>query len=305
MDLQKSKLFIFITGCLMGAADIVPGVSGGTVAFISGIYQRLINALKEINPKILLTIKNSGIAKAWQQIDGNFLLVLFSGVLLSVFSLAHVVSYMLTNFPIITWSVFFSLIFASSIHMIRKIQAYNLVNILTLILGAATAYCLSVMLPLHLAATPMNLFVSGAIAICAMILPGISGSFILLLLGIYPEIIVAVKELDIILLAIFASGCIVGILTFSQVLSWLLKCYHALTLSFLTGLMIGALAKVWPWKQHATDLTIKAIKVQPNLSPWSYQQLTGNSNQLGITIAIFLVTLLVMVIFEIKASKQQ
>ena len=161
------------------------------------------------------------------------------------------------------------------------------------------------MLPLHLAATPMNLFVSGAIAICAMILPGISGSFILLLLGIYPEIIVAVKELDIILLAIFASGCIVGILTFSQVLSWLLKCYHALTLSFLTGLMIGALAKVWPWKQHATDLTIKAIKVQPNLSPWSYQQLTGNSNQLGITIAIFLVTLLVMVIFEIKASKQQ
>ncbi len=305
MVLQKSKLFIFITGCLMGAADIVPGVSGGTVAFISGIYQRLIDALKEINPKILLTIKNSGIAKAWQQIDGNFLLVLVSGILLSVFSLAHAVSYMLTNFPIVTWSFFFSLIFASSIHMIRKIQSYNLVNILTLILGVITAYCLSVMLPLHLAATPMNVFLSGAIAICAMILPGISGSFILLLLGIYPEIIAAVKELDIALLAIMASGCIVGILTFSQILSWLLKRYHAITLSFLTGLMIGALTKVWPWKQHATDLTSKVIKIQPNLSPWSYQQITGNSNQLYIVAAIFFVTLLFMVIFEVKSSKKQ
>ena len=305
MALQKSKLFIFITGCLMGAADIVPGVSGGTVAFISGIYQRLIDALKEINPKILLTIKNSGIAKAWQQIDGNFLLVLVSGILLSVFSLAHAVSYMLTNFPIVTWSFFFSLIFASSIHMIRKIQSYNLVNILTLILGVITAYCLSVMLPLHLAATPMNVFLSGAIAICAMILPGISGSFILLLLGIYPEIIAAVKELDIALLAIMASGCIVGILTFSQILSWLLKRYHAITLSFLTGLMIGALTKVWPWKQHATDLTSKVIKIQPNLSPWSYQQITGNSNQLYIVAAIFFVTLLFMVIFEVKSSNKQ
>lgn len=290
----------------MGAADIVPGVSGGTVAFVAGVYQRLIYALKEINPKLVLTIKKFGIAKAWQQIDGNFLLILASGILLSVFSLAHAVSYMLMVFPIITWSFFFSLIFASSIHMLRKIKSCNFVNMFTIILGTIFAYLLSNMLPLQLAATPINLFLAGAIAICAMILPGISGSFILLLLGIYPEVIHAVKELDIPLLAIFAAGCITGILIFSQLLSWLLKAYHEVSLSFLTGLMIGALTKVWPWKQQFAEVTAKAINLQSiNLSPWSYQQITGNSSKLCTAVAILVVVSLAMVVIEVQANKKE
>ncbi|MEF1220315.1 DUF368 domain-containing protein, partial [Photobacterium damselae] len=244
-----NKLITFLKGMAMGAADVVPGVSGGTIAFITGIYDTLLESIRRINPKLITVLKEKGIKGAFEHVNGTFLIALFAGILTSIFTLARFITWMLHTHPIPLWSFFFGLIIVSVIHMFKQVDRWALTRFIAVILGAAFAYGITVVNPVSMDPTPVNIVIAGAIAICAMILPGISGSFILLLLGMYAPILGAAKSMDVVTLGLFAMGCVVGLLTFSHVLSWILRNYRDIALTFLTGLMIGTLGKIWPWKE--------------------------------------------------------
>lgn len=241
-------IFLFLKGMAMGAADIVPGVSGGTIALVAGIYDRLINAIKSVGLDTFKALKNGGIAAAWRQIDGTFLLTLVAGIVTSALLLASLIHHLLDEQPILVWSFFFGLVLASALYVGSQIPQWKPQYWLLLVVGTATAAFISTMAPTEVTVTSLTLFGAGALAICAMILPGISGSFILLMIGMYAPVIAAIKGFEIDKLAIFAGGCAVGILAFSRLLSWLLKHYHNAMLALLTGFMLGALVKIWPWK---------------------------------------------------------
>ncbi|UAW99994.1 DUF368 domain-containing protein [Halopseudomonas nanhaiensis] len=263
----------------MGAADIVPGVSGGTIAFISGIYDRLIDAIAACTPDKLLWLVRGRFRETWQAVDAPFLLTLLAGILTSVFSLAQLISYLLTEHPEPLWSFFFGLIIASVLLVGRQIERWNAGSLAAVFAGTVFAYLVTVAVPIQLPVTMVTLFFGAAIAICAMILPGISGSFILLLLGLYAGVLEAVRNLDLALLGVFMLGCIGGLLSFARLLSWLLDYVRNITLAFLTGLLLGSLNKVWPWKETVSwrqDSHGEMVPlIQSNVGPLQYEQLTG------------------------------
>ena len=236
-------------GMAMGAADVVPGVSGGTIAFISGIYEELIDTLNSINLNSLKTLKLQGVSATWKKINGNFLLALFGGILLSILSLSKLVAWLLHEEPVLLWAFFFGLVLASIIFVLKKINQWNSAVFLGLILGGVFAYQLTQLNALGNSDSNWYLFLSGAIAICAMILPGISGAFILVILGSYANVLQALNDKDIAKITIFMTGALIGILSFSRLLKWLFKRFKNMTLAVLTGFMIGALSKIWPWKK--------------------------------------------------------
>ena len=242
------RVFLFLKGMAMGAADVVPGVSGGTIAFITGIYTELIDSLKSINAKALQKLFKEGLPSAWKHINGNFLVVLFAGIIVSVVSLAKGITYLLDNHPILVWAFFFGLIVASAILIGTHIKKWRWDRILGMILGIAVAYYITVASPAETSEAYWFIFLSGALAICAMILPGISGSFILLLLGKYKFILESLSELNIGVIITFILGCVFGLLSFARLLSWMFHHARELTIAILTGFMIGSLNKVWPWK---------------------------------------------------------
>jgi putative membrane protein len=236
-------------GMAMGAADVVPGVSGGTIAFISGVYEELIATLNSINFNSLKTLKLQGVSATWKKINGNFLLALFGGILLSILSLSKLVAWLLHEEPVLLWAFFFGLVLASIIFVLKKINQWNSAVFLGLILGGVFAYQLTQLNALGNSDSNWYLFLSGAIAICAMILPGISGAFILVILGSYANVLQALNDKDIAKITIFMTGALIGILSFSRLLKWLFKRFKNMTLAVLTGFMIGALSKIWPWKK--------------------------------------------------------
>lgn len=236
-------------GMAMGAADVVPGVSGGTIAFISGVYEELIATLNSININSLKTLKLQGVSATWKKINGNFLLALFGGILLSILSLSKLVAWLLHEEPVLLWAFFFGLVLASIIFVLKKINQWNSAVFLGLILGGVFAYQLTQLNALGNSDSNWYLFLSGAIAICAMILPGISGAFILVILGSYANVLQALNDKDIAKITIFMTGALIGILSFSRLLKWLFKRFKNMTLAVLTGFMIGALSKIWPWKK--------------------------------------------------------
>lgn len=245
----KDYVTLALKGMAMGAADVVPGVSGGTIAFIVGIYDELINSIKSINAHSLKLLFTGKIVSFWKAINGSFLFSILLGIGISVFSLAKLITWLLEAHPIMVWAFFFGLVLASTWFVSKDIKEWNVKTIASFIVGAAMAYYITVATP---AETPTNLlfiFLCGAIAICAMILPGISGSFILVLLGKYFYIMDAVKELKIGILLVFAAGALIGITSFSRVLSFALARFRNSTLALLTGFMLGSLNKVWPWKE--------------------------------------------------------
>ncbi|RHP64174.1 DUF368 domain-containing protein [Bacteroides sp. OF04-15BH] len=245
----KDYVTLALKGMAMGAADVVPGVSGGTIAFIVGIYDELINSIKSINAHSLKLLFTGKIVSFWKAINGSFLFSILLGIGISVFSLAKLITWLLEAHPIMVWAFFFGLVLASTWFVSKDIKEWNVKTIASFIVGAAVAYYITVATP---AETPTNLlfiFLCGAIAICAMILPGISGSFILVLLGKYFYIMDAVKELKIGILLVFAAGALIGITSFSRVLSFALARFRNSTLALLTGFMLGSLNKVWPWKE--------------------------------------------------------
>jgi len=280
---------LYIKGIAMGAADVVPGVSGGTIAFITGIYDELLRSIGSI-PAAAVLLMRGRIREAWRAANANFLLILLGGIFTSVLSLAKLISFLLTDHPIPIWSFFFGLILVS-VHLVGKeIQRWGMSRIAALVLGVVFAYVITVAAPMQWSDDGLSLFLAGAIAICAMILPGISGSFILVLLGLYPVVLAAVKNLDIGVLAIFMSGCLVGILSFARLLSWMLDRWRDLTLAFLTGLMIGSLNKVWPWKETLTWRTgsdgERTPLLEQNLSPDGFASLTGQDPQLMLAVVM-------------------
>jgi putative membrane protein len=233
----------------MGAADIVPGVSGGTVAFITGIYPTLLHSLRSIDIHALRMLLRGELQNAWQHINGNFLVVLLLGILTSVFSLARLISWLLQHYPEPLWAFFFGLIFASALLLLRQVPRWRRQEGVVLLLGAAAALAVALAPRSGFIEGDLGVFLAGFIAVCAMILPGISGSFILLLLGMYSSVLAALKGFDILFLMTFAVGAACGLLSFSRLLDWLLTTYRNLTVALLTGFLFGSLAVVWPWKR--------------------------------------------------------
>ncbi len=289
---MKENILTFLKGMAMGAADVVPGVSGGTIAFITGIYDTLLESIRRINPSVIKQWKKGGIKAVWQHINGSFLLALLCGILTAIVTLAKGVIYVLDTHPVIIWSFFFGLIIASAIHIIKQVEHWRLGELALGLLGALFAYIITIATPISLEFNYLTVFIAGSIAICAMILPGISGSFILLLLGMYTPVLGAIKQLDFGILALFALGCIAGLLSFSHVLSWLLRDFRSYTLAFLTGLIIGALGKVWPWKQVISYRINSAGEqvplIEEVLMPHSFEKLTGEPSQLILAIGMML-----------------
>ncbi len=261
----KDYLLLFFKGIGMGSADVVPGVSGGTIAFITGIYEELLNSIRSVDGQAIGLLLKFKIADFWQKINGNFLAAVFAGVIVAVFSLSKVLTYLLANFPIQLWSFFFGLIVASALLVSKQITKWSVGSIITGLIGAGLAYLITITAATQTTDATWFVFVSGMIAICAMILPGISGSFILILLGKYQFILAAAKGFKIGTLLVFMAGCLVGILSFSHIVSWTLKKYYNLTIAFLAGIMIGSLNKVWPWKRTITSFTDRHGKVKPIL----------------------------------------
>jgi len=277
----KEYLAITLKGMGMGAADVVPGVSGGTIAFITGIYEELIGSIKSIDHTLIATLKESGIPGVWKQVNGNFLVALFLGIGISIVSLAKGISFLLDNHPVLVWSFFFGLIIASAYVIAKKIASWNVPVFIAMAIGTGIAYFITVAAPAETPNATWFVFLSGMIAICAMILPGISGSFILLLMGKYKYILSSISEFKLDVLITFALGCGVGLLTFSHVLNWMFKRYHDLTVALLTGFMIGSLNKVWPWKETISWRTNshgeQVPLIQENISPFQLDdpQLVG------------------------------
>lgn len=271
----KDYLVIGLKGMAMGAADVVPGVSGGTIAFISGIYEELLGSISNVNLGLFKTLKKEGFKAAWTQLNGNFLASLFLGIFVSIVSLAKAIKYLLENEPVLLWSFFFGLVLASIIYIAKQITKWNAVSFIVLILGAFLAYYITTLNPLVSEnSSPIFIFIAGAIAICAMILPGISGSFILVLLGAYKPVLNALNNKDFKTILIFMAGAVIGLLTFSRVLKWLFKHYKNVTLAALTGFIIGSLNKIWPWKETLTWRTnshgVEVPFNQQSVSPFSF-----------------------------------
>jgi putative membrane protein len=233
----------------MGSADVVPGVSGGTIALITGIYEELIASLKAIDLAALKLLRYGRLRDFWKHINGNFLVAVILGVGLSIATLAKGITYLLDNEPIAVWSFFFGLILASAFTVGQRVRRWRLDRFFALLAGLAIAYYVTVASPAEPPDAYWYILLCGAIAICAMILPGISGSFILLLLGKYDAILTAIKELNLAVIAVFGLGAIAGLLSFARFLSWLFARAHDTTVALLAGFMVGSLNKVWPWKQ--------------------------------------------------------
>ncbi|TXZ08750.1 DUF368 domain-containing protein [Vibrio mimicus] len=300
-------LSTYLKGLAMGAADVVPGVSGGTIAFITGIYDTLLESIRRINPSLLTVWKEQGFAGVFRHINGLFLITLFGGIFTSIATLAKLISWLLVAHPIPIWSFFFGLILVSVWHMLRQVEQKTVSRALYLIAGAIFAYGITVLNPLNLEPTYLNVLLSGAIAICAMILPGISGSFILLLIGMYAPVLGAVKTLQVDILALFLTGCIIGLLSFSHVLSWLLRRYRDITLTFLTGLMLGTLPKIWPWKEtlswRVNSSGEQIPLLQRNLSPFEFEALTSQPSQWVLAIVLMLAAVALVLGLEKYAEK--
>ena len=240
----------------MGSADVLPGVSGGTIAFITGIYDELISTLGNINISLLKLIIKGDFKVFWIRANLKFLLILFFGIFASIFTLAGLISFLLKHHPEPLWGFFFGLVTASIFYIGKTIEKWDAKVITSFVLGAVIAFLITIAPPVQMSNNLFYVFISGAIAICAMILPGISGSFILLLMGSYSTIIFAVKDKNLLLLAVFGSGCAVGLLLFSKLLKWLFAHYEIIIVSLLTGFLLGSLNKLWPWKLNTDQLLV-------------------------------------------------
>ncbi len=275
----------------MGAADIVPGVSGGSIALITGIYQRLLDSINSFNGANLSLLLKLEFKQFYKAVNGTFLLSLLLGILTSVFTMSKVLTYLMDEHPIPLWSFFCGLILVSAFIILKEIKRWHLGVVLSVILGIIIAWWVTSLPPTTSPDAIWFTFVAGAIAICAMILPGISGSFILLILGKYETILQAVSDKDFLTLGVFASGCIVGILSFSRLISFLLRKFYSTTIGLLSGFMLGSINKLWPWKVVTQYRTSSSGEQKPfiteNLWPSEYLQQVGAEPNLDLAIAGF------------------
>jgi putative membrane protein len=327
MKTKKSFFGLFGRGLAMGAADVVPGVSGGTIAFITGIYEELLATIGGVRFSLLKVWKNEGFKAFWQKSNFTFLISLLSGIAVSIITLSKLISWLLVEHTILVWSFFFGLVIASIWLVGKTIPKWNAQNIIGLIAGAAFAYWVTIITPTSGSENLLYIFISGAIAICAMILPGISGSFILVLMGSYMTVLgsitgamsaLKVGDWDLLfgyvsIIVVFMAGCLVGILSFSRLLSWLFAKAHDLTIAILTGFLIGSLNKIWPWKKveeyfvkHPGEPNEELVPlIEKNVLPSTYTELTSQPNHLIFAVFLALVGFLVIYILERAGSKKK
>lgn len=286
----------------MGAADIVPGVSGGTIAFITGIYFRLLEAISGMPEAAWQHLMKGRFRQFWQACDGAFLLCLLAGVLVSIATLATAISFALDEYPILIWSFFFGLIVASVWHVSRQIRSPGAVLVTPFVVGVAFAWWVG-----GLSGTPLEpslpmFFGAGALAICAMILPGISGSFILVILSMYAPVLDAIRAPNLAILAVFGVGCLIGLLSVARLITWAFSRFHDLVLALLIGFMVGALNKIWPWKETLTWRTNSAGDEVPlneaSVSPFSYAEHAGQDPQILLACLFALAGLLLVLAIE-------
>ena len=287
---MKNILLTMLKGAAMGAADAVPGVSGGTIALILGVYERLITALSSFNGSVIKQLLRGDIPGVWKAMDATFLLQLFSGLILSLVSLLQVVRWLMTHQPILLWSFFLGLVVTSVWYLAKQFrwtpQAY-----LMFVIGMVATAALAFVTPTSIELTPTTALIGGAIAICAMILPGISGSFMLILMGLYLPVSEALHDRELVLVLSFVAGCVVGLLSFSKFLRWLLARFHVATMALMTGIVAGATVKLWPWQnwqalQSAAEN--KSYVANQWLSPTGFTEASGDSNQLLAALVVFL-----------------
>lgn len=293
----------------MGAADVVPGVSGGTIAFISGIYEELVGSLKSIDFAALKLLFTGRWSELFRKINFWFLLSVFGGVAISIFSLAQAMKWLLASYPVIVWSFFFGLILASSFYVIRTAGKIRIKGWISFLAGVITALLITTLSPASTPEAWWFIFISGAIGICAMILPGISGAFILLLLGKYLFIITAVSDLNIPVIIIFLAGAITGLILFSNLLSWLLGNYHSVTITTLSGFMIGSLNKVWPWKL-ATSVMEGAhgdviVLAEKNVLPGTYGLAGAGDPMLALSLLALIAGILILVVLNAAGKRDK
>lgn len=320
-------IIIALKGMAMGAADAVPGVSGGTIAFISGIYEELITSISNFKLSLVKTLTKDGFSALWKEVNGNFLLALLTGIIISFVSFMRLAKFLIEQHPILIWSFFFGLILVSIYFVGKQITKWNISTVLVLIIGAFAAYYITNLPSLAANSNPLYLLFAGAIAICAMILPGISGSFILVILGAYKTLSDALHDWDVKRILFFVIGAVIGLLSFSKILKWLFKNFHNTTLALLTGFIFGSLNKVWPWKKTVSVMRDKSGEVIPfsdisnlgtlsvfqktnndfesyktviekSISPFSYSELNQVDNQLVYSILLMIIGFLSIIILE-------
>ncbi len=299
----KEYATITLKGMAMGAADVVPGVSGGTIAFITGIYQELISTISGVNISLIKVWKEAGFKAMWTKLNGSFIFALLLGILISIFSIMRLANYLLENHPILIWSFFFGLILASVWFVAKQIPYWNFKIVIALMAGAALAYYIVSLPPMVGVAGNWFLFMAGAIAICAMILPGISGAFILVLLGAYKPITEAAHDFDLKILGIVGAGAIFGLLAFSRILKWLFDHYSNITLAVLTGFIAGSLNKIWPWKKvlETAEFGEKSVVIrEASVLPWNFE---GEPYLLA-SVVLMLTGLLLILLLERLASEK-
>ncbi len=281
---MNNRFLLILKGMAMGIAEVIPGVSGGTIAFITGIYKRLLDSIKNINYKAIKLLFKGEVREFWKRVDGEFLITIFGGMAIGLLSGVFVISYLLKNHIEPLWGFFFGLIIASVIYIGKQVKKWNFYSFLILLLGIVFAYFLVAMHPMEGNRAYWYVFFSGLIAISALIMPGISGSFMLLILGMYTIIIPEVKILltdrsldSFLILAVFGTGMIVGLFTFARVMSWAFKQHEQKTLIILTGFMIGSLYKIWPWRIALSWLNKNTNKIETGLE--SIAKITGEHNK--------------------------
>ena len=290
----------------MGAADIVPGVSGGSIALITGIYSKLLDSINSFNGENLKLLLSLQFKPFYKAVNGTFLLSLFLGILTSIFTLSKLITFLMEEHPVPLWSFFCGLILVSAFVILKGIHRWHLGVIVAILIGTVSAYFITELPPVSSPDAIWFTFLSGSIAICAMILPGISGSFLLLILGKYETILNAVSERDVVTLGVFAAGCVVGILSFSRVISWLLKKYYSVTIGLLSGFMLGSMNKLWPWKIVTAYRTSSSGEQKPflteNLWPGEYLSQVGQDPKLGLAIGAFLFGIILVIGIERLAA---
>ncbi len=307
MQTIQDYVKLFLKGVAMGGADVVPGVSGGTIAFITGIYATLLNSIKSVDAAAFRLLLGFKIKAFWKHINGSFLITLFAGILLSIVTLAKVIHFLLEHYPIQLWSFFFGLVIISAVSISREVHQWSVAVVVAGLAGIAIAYWVTEATPGETPEALWFIFLSGAIAICAMILPGISGSFILLIMGKYAFILEAVNERNIAVIGMFALGCVVGILSFARVISWLLEHYHNIAIALLSGFMIGSLNKIWPWKQVISTRVDSSGEEVPfltkNALPATYERVMGEPALLWQALLFALLGIAIVVVLEQVAAR--
>ena len=315
----RDYIVLYLKGMAMGAADVVPGVSGGTIAFISGIYEELLESIDNIKLSAISVLRKQGFAAAWKQINGSFLLVLLLGIATSIVSLAKGIKWLLLNEPVLLWAFFFGLVLASIFYIGKQITKWNILGIALLLGATVLSYFITIAEPFASPDSHIYLFFCGFVAIIAMILPGVSGAFILLLLGAYGTAINTVNDLSeglsngnmtqlkagFLNFVVLGLGAILGLKTFSKILNWMFKHYKNLTLALLTGFMIGSLNKIWPWKNvlswrtnsHGEEVPLLEESVLP-------AQFDGDS-QIGMVVLFIIIGFLTIFVLEALGKRKR